>query len=427
MVNSINLMGGKYIYLCDFNLIVNQEIKNRFLKSNQPEKIIIQEVDISDERLQQEFKKLRQIQFETTQSCNLRCKYCIYSPYYYYRRNYSKDTLNFQTARKSLDYIYNIIKDRYEKHIAISFYGGEPLLNFKTIKEIVEYVKEKFIDWEIDFHITTNGTLLSDQIIDFFYKYCFYILISLDGPKEIHDSKRIFPNGKGSFELVLKSLKKILLKNESYYKKNVSFSAVWSYDLSIKKIYDFFSRNELTNKNKIWINPVISLHNDYFIKYPFNKEKTREEFKDVISLIGDRIKSNKNLMPVESYLSFNRISQMLSYKNFTALFGTCFFNSRLYVTTKGEFLICHQIGEKFSIGNIWKGLDLNKMKKILNDFIDINKKYCYKCDVRYLCQRCFVTLSKNNKFEANDDICKNRRMTILNNLEEYVRLKEEQL
>jgi uncharacterized protein len=79
--------------------------------------------------------------------------------------------------------------------LTIGFYGGEPLLNFETIKRIVSYAKELYQNWSLTFTMTTNATLLDQQMIDYIIEKDFLIYVSLDGPRENHDSKRLQVNG----------------------------------------------------------------------------------------------------------------------------------------------------------------------------------------------------------------------------------------
>ena len=92
----------------------------------------------------------------------------------------------------------------------LGFYGGEPLLNYKLIEQSVNYAKEIIRDKEISFSLTTNATLITPQIAKFLVENEFEILISLDGPKDIHNENRIFINGNGSFNSTIEGIKVIL-------------------------------------------------------------------------------------------------------------------------------------------------------------------------------------------------------------------------
>jgi len=245
---------GKLLFSADYNLIINEEIKNLFLKyCHNIKKIVIDDISPSVDELKKEIKNLNQLTLEITQNCNLRCKYCVYGEDYFYYRSRSNKKMEYEVTKKGIEYVFNIINERNKKEFSLSFYGGEPLLNFEIIKKIVEYSKKLFNKWKLRFSITTNGTLIDEEIINFLVLNNFQVLISLDGPKDVHDAKRIFTNGKGSFELIMDNLRKILKKSRQFYNKNVKFSVVWSPDLSIEKIYKFITKNKLVRNNKIEI------------------------------------------------------------------------------------------------------------------------------------------------------------------------------
>ena len=161
---------------------------------------------------------------QVTQQCNLRCKYCAYSGNYY-NRSHTSNRMDFETAKKAIDFYLK----RSEKadQLALSFYGGEPLLEFELIKKCVSYILQRKGDKKILFTMTTNGTLMTEDVIEFLVKYEFNLMISLDGDKKSHDINRRFKTGKGSFDIILENLSRLKAYNEEYYSK-VLFNCVIS-------------------------------------------------------------------------------------------------------------------------------------------------------------------------------------------------------
>ena len=213
-----------YIYIPDFNTIINNEAENIFFKNvHNRDKIKIYDLSTDKETIKREFKKISQITFETTQDCNLSCKYCIYSKSYKNTRNITRKKLEFKTAKKALDLIFALIKDRRNKSFAIGFYGGEPMLNFDTVRRIVEYAQIHFTDFEINFSMTTNGTLFKKEDIDFLSEHKFRLLVSLDVPEDVHNAKRVYRSGEGTFEKITENLKKIKKTYPNYYNKHLGF------------------------------------------------------------------------------------------------------------------------------------------------------------------------------------------------------------
>lgn len=153
---------------------------------------------------------LSQLILIVTENCNLRCEYCIYSDKYPKDIKYSDLKMDFDTAKLAIDEYFRLHSKREEyglnKTPNISFYGGEPLLNFELIKQCVEYIKK--IDSSTIFYITTNGTIMTDEITKFLSENNFIVTFSLDGNKENHDRNRIVINKIGTFDVIYKNIKK---------------------------------------------------------------------------------------------------------------------------------------------------------------------------------------------------------------------------
>jgi len=139
---------------------------------------------------------LEQITLELTERCNLRCKYCIYSDEYELYRNFSPNDMTWEIAHASIDYA---IKHSSE-NLTVTFYGGEPLLQFDLLKKCVEYISTIKGTKIIIYSMTTNMTLITKEIADYLSeRQMFSVICSLDGPEEINDENRISITGDGSF------------------------------------------------------------------------------------------------------------------------------------------------------------------------------------------------------------------------------------
>ncbi|RQW78516.1 MAG: 4Fe-4S cluster-binding domain-containing protein, partial [Methanothrix sp.] len=130
--------------------------------------------------------------------CNLSCKYCLAQCGSYGK---SGGKMSEKVARDSIDFL---VRESLGEHLIISFFGGEPLLNFEIIKAIIEYSKdkEKSHGKKICHHLTTNGTLFNEEIISFLKNNRCRVTVSIDGDRENHDKMRIFSDGRGSFDRI---------------------------------------------------------------------------------------------------------------------------------------------------------------------------------------------------------------------------------
>lgn len=135
-----------------------------------------------------------------THNCNLGCTYC-------YAGKKSLKGMSFETARKAVDFSFDIARD--DETIAFGFFGGEPLLEFDLLQEIVAYIRkqERSSSHEVSLNVTTNGTLITPRILSYLKAEDFGLCISMDGPQHIHDQVRRYRNGSSSFDKTLAGLR----------------------------------------------------------------------------------------------------------------------------------------------------------------------------------------------------------------------------
>ena len=175
---------------------------------------------------------------QVTQNCNLRCKYCVYSGSYI-NRVHSNKRMNFETAKKAVDFYYNHSKNT--EIASVSFYGGEPLLEFELIKKVVAYCETKFAGKQLNINMTSNATLLTSEIMDFLQLHKVNLTISLDGPEEVHNRGRVFADSKtGTFAKIMENLKEFENLYPEYV-NTIGFNAVLDEGNDFKASSDFFS------------------------------------------------------------------------------------------------------------------------------------------------------------------------------------------
>ena len=170
----------------------------------------------------------RLLTLELTQQCNLRCDYCCFGEHYPQTRRPSTSPMSFETARKAVTAFIN----HRPKRAGIGFYGGEPLLEFDLLKQIVLFAEEQAGQFatSVGFSITTNGTLLTDEKIHFLAQHEFSVLVSLDGDKKSHDRYRIFRNQNrpekriGSFDTVIKNMTRFVELYPEYLGRDRSYA-----------------------------------------------------------------------------------------------------------------------------------------------------------------------------------------------------------
>lgn len=183
---------------------------------------------------------LENLVLQVTQNCNLRCEYCVYSEGSgYNNRHHNNKRMTWETAKKAIDYFLEHSKD--SEVIYVGFYGGEPLLEIPLIKKCMDYILENAEFRQVNFNITTNATLLNEEIIQFLVDYHVYLLFSFDGPKQVQDAGRKFAGtGEGTYDKVMENIKIFQEKHKEYFDQYVDFNSVLCEGSSFQEIYDFY-------------------------------------------------------------------------------------------------------------------------------------------------------------------------------------------
>lgn len=379
--------------------------------------------------------KVGQLVLQVTQNCNLRCDYCVYSGKYITREHTNKH-MNFETAKKAIIFLrkHSIEKDR----VIIGFYGGEPLLEFELIKKCVAYAKRELYGKQIDFALTTNATLLNEEIIEFFIEHSFMITVSIDGPKEIHDKERRFSgNNKGTFDVVMDNVKKIREKDIDYFNKSVRFNAVLLTDKSFQCVDQFFQGDELFENMGISAhlvsdafskkaNPVESIYveeQQYELFKFYLVQLKRLNSKYASPLLYERFMQMKNKRECEE-MSHRESLLKKWHRGGPCIPGVM----RLFVTVDGKFLPCEkvcEIAETVQLGSLDSGYDLEKVNDVLN-IEKYTEELCHNCWAYSECSICFQCCDNNKETipEAIIKKCKQVRNDLESLFKDYTVLKE---
>ena len=307
--------------------------------------------------------------------CNLACKYCFADEGEYHGQK--RELMSLEVGKQAIDFLIENSGNRV--NLEVDFFGGEPLMNFDVVKEIVAYgrSKEKAANKNFRFTLTTNGMLLNDEVIDFCNREISNVVLSLDGRKEINDMMRPTRNGKGSYDIIVPKFQKFVEKrgDKSYYvrgtftRNNLDFTK------------DFELMTELGFK-EISIEPVVTPdENDYAIR----EEDLPTIFEQYDKLAVDLIRRQKEGKPVTFFhykLDLN--GGPCVYKR---LSGCGSGTEYLAVTPTGDLYPCHQfVGhDEFKLGDVFHGVERND---IVEEFKLCNvyaKDKCKDCFARFYC------------------------------------------
>lgn len=313
------------------------------------------------------------ITMNVIQECNLNCIYC-----YGDKGKYGLGgKMSIDTALKAVDWLIEQSKDKEE--LLIGFFGGEPMLNFELIREVVNYSREQgeLKGKKFEYSINTNGTLLNENVVSFFKKYKVKILVSLDGDKEIQDKQRPFKNGKGSYDKINENLK-ILLKEipgAACRATIVGDSCIENIDKAIKKVG--FKKSHIN-----FVSPTLFDDNKDTPKRNLEivKNAIEKEAKELLASIKDRdIQKINTLKDSGQILSI--VGQFINSQS--RLFPCGAGRGYVAISTGGGVYLCHRFvgDENHKLGTIFTNIEKSKY---LKSPIKRESK-CLNCFAKYVC------------------------------------------
>lgn len=306
--------------------------------------------------------------------CNLACRYCFAGEGEYHG---DRGLMPFEVGKAALDFL--IANSGNRRNLEVDFFGGEPLLNFKVVKDLVEYGRsqEEIHGKKFRFTLTTNGVLLDDEVAEFLNREMSNVVLSIDGREEIHDYMRPFRNGAGSYGLVVPKFQKLA---DSRGQKN------------------YYVRGTYTRHNKDFSNDVLHLADLGFkqisvepVVAPENEEYALRE-EDLPQLFAEYDRLAKELVERHgTERDFNFFHFMIDLEGgpcvIKRLSGCGSGTEYLAVTPWGDLYPCHQFvgDERFLMGNVYEGV---KDTKLRDEFRACNvyaKESCRDCFARFYC------------------------------------------
>ena len=337
--------------------------------------------------------------------CNLSCAYCYYSDSYGSTKNLKGNLMDWNMAKDAIDFYLSRSKENDKsKEQAICFYGGEPFLNFGIIRKSVEYVKNRRKG--IPIAISTNLTLLDNDILKFLIDKHIFLSVSLDGPKELHDRYRVFKNGQGSFDKVIENLKKIYKRDKEYFYNNLVFNVIAAPPIDYVKIHNFFSKEDLFSKS--WFANVgkISYTGEprFKEKYGIDRTKGQETEKELFKMFEEKVVKEgtcKDKFLFRFYYQqfwrlYNR--RMQPFPKIIKERSACIPGQlRLLVDPSGDLYPCEKGISTFKIGSIEEGINYDKCFSLVREYTNIRTKLCTNCWAIRFCNSCYLGAEKKGK------------------------------
>ena len=278
-------------------------------------------------------------------TCNLNCSYCFASQGNYHGE---RAVMSFEVGKQALDFLVENSKGR--RNLEVDFFGGEPLLNFDVVKQLVEYARsiEKEKGKNFRFTLTTNGVLIDDDVIDFANREMSNVVLSLDGRKEIHDRFRVDYAGKGSWDRIVPKFQKLVEArgHKNYYMRGTFTHANPDFLKDIETMLDL-------GFTELSMEPVVCAPDDPSALTEEDFPIVTEQYEKLAELMLKRHREGK---------PFTFYHYMIDLKG-----GPCIYKrvsgcgsgtEYMAVTPWGDLYPCHQfVGEEeYKLGNVWDGV-----------------------------------------------------------------------
>ena len=279
-------------------------------------------------------------------TCNLNCSYCFASQGKYHGE---RAIMSFEVGKRALDFLVENSGTR--RNLEVDFFGGEPLMNFDVVKQLVAYARsiEQEKGKNFRFTLTTNGVLIDDDVIDFCNREMSNVVLSLDGRKEVHDRFRVDYAGHGSWERIVPKFQKLVQAREgkNYYMRGTFTHANPDFLEDIKTMLDL-------GFTELSMEPVVCAPDDPSALTPEDLPIVLRQYEELAELMRERRKEGRPFTFYHYMLDladgpciYKRISGCGSGTEYMA------------VTPWGDLYPCHQfVGEEaFKLGDIWNGVD----------------------------------------------------------------------
>ncbi len=307
-------------------------------------------------------------------TCNLNCSYCFASQGKYHGE---RAIMSFEVGKRALDFL--IENSGKRRNLEVDFFGGEPLMNFQVVKDLVAYARsvEKEHNKNFRFTLTTNGVLVDDDVIEFANRECSNVVLSLDGRKEIHDRFRVDYAGNGSWEKIVPKFQKFVeaRNGKNYYMRGTFTHANPDFLKDIQQMLDL-------GFTELSMEPVVCAPGDPSELTQEDLPIVLEQYEKLAELMLEKDKEGK---PFTFYhYMIDLTGGPCIYKRIS---GCGSGTEYMAVTPWGDLYPCHQFvgDEKFKLGNLWDGVTNHEIQQ---EFANVNvyaHPECRDCWARLYC------------------------------------------
>ena len=342
---------------------------------------------------------------ELTQACNQKCIYCPYSPLDTSRREHSRKRMSWDTAKAAIDLLLN--HSSAVEVPALGFYGGEPLLGWNLLQECLGYVRHRAGSRPLHMSITTNGTLVTDDIAAVLAQYGVAVLVSLDGPEQRHNEFRRMKgmNRNDAFERTMRGLARLRRAYGRDAASKIMINAVCGPWTMYNELEEFFDQAPLPEIRDLpyRISSVSHPAVESLVAHcapgdspalDNSKEELLQRWHGALANGEVDVKNNSFLrrMYEGPVLRLHKRSRTF-LPDFLGPMGMCIPGLRkFYVDVDGNILPCERVSEQFVLGSVHEGgIDPGKCESMLTRIVDMIGTHCTQCVFCRLCCGCLVS------------------------------------
>ncbi|MBR1741663.1 MAG: thioether cross-link-forming SCIFF peptide maturase [Lachnospiraceae bacterium] len=306
--------------------------------------------------------------------CNLRCKYCFASTGDF---GTGRKLMPFETGKAAIDFLLAHSTNR--ENLEVDFFGGEPLMNFEVVKQIVAYARSKEAEYGKNFRftLTTNGMLLDDDITDYLNKEMYNVVLSIDGRKEVNDRMRPRVDGSGCYDRILPKYKKFVERrgDKEYYVRGTYTKYNLDFSEDVMHLYE-------QGFEEISMEPVIEDQKKGYAITEKELERIYEEYDRLADRIGEVKKSGRHIDFFHFMIDLDQGPCVVK-----RLRGCGSGNEYVAVTPDGDIYPCHQfVGhEEYKMGNLEEGTFDETIKKEFAGSHIYSKPKCRDCWAKFYC------------------------------------------
>lgn len=338
------------------------------------DKILFSEDDYEKFALSAVASPVKAMCLHIAHDCNLRCEYCFASTGDF---GEGRKLMDFETGKRAIDFLIEKSADR--KFLELDFFGGEPLMNFEVVKQIVEYARSREAEYgkKFRFTITTNGMLLTEDKMQFINDEMSNVVLSIDGRREVNDRMRKRVDGTGCYDRIMENFKKFvpMRGDKDYYVRGTYTKYNLDFSNDVMHLYDM-------GFDQISVEPVMADSKEPYAITEGDLAKIFKEYEILAEMI-------KKIQDEGRFINFFHFMLDLDQGPcaIKRLRGCGCGNEYVAITPDGDIYPCHQfVGiEDYKMGSLYDGTFNEDMKMMFAGSHVYSKPECKKCWAKFYC------------------------------------------